>query len=105
MVSISGPVSEDRRGPHVVFTGCVIGSGCDVDLTWLKEVPGLEEVRIVGVTLKDCRYGREELWGMFVGRKHVSLKGCRICNALILDEEGLSDVCPDELSYRCVMST
>jgi hypothetical protein len=99
---IRGP-EPGHSGPEARFEDCVLGANCDVDLTWLREVPDLERVTFKGVGFHDVRYGREELWPMLAGQVRPVLKGCRLCGLLIAGDEGAPDVCPDGLAHRCVL--
>lgn len=96
--------SEPDDGPEAHLEECVFGPNAGVDLSWLREVPGLSRVTFYRVRFHDVKYGREELMPMLEGREEPVLKGCRLCDHLIPGDEGSSDVCPDELSNRCVMS-
>lgn len=100
---LAGP-EPGEHGPDVYFEECVLGPNVGVDVTWLREVPGLKRVTFYRVRFHDVKYGREELMSMVEGREEPLFTSCRLCDHLICGDVGSSDVCPDELSHRCVLS-
>ncbi len=103
--TIVGSASHDEGRVKVLLVKVHFGPGMDLDMTWVDDVPGLVSVTIDGVHVSSARYGREELLPLVEGRTEALIKGCSACGSLIDGGEGSSDLCPDELSYRCVLAT
>ena len=102
---IEGSKAMDGLPPVHVYDCYFGGPDLLLDMSWLGEVDGLESVDIRKVRFNGGHYGRRELLHLIEGRTVALIVGCRICSLPIDGAAGASDVCPEELSFRCVLSS
>jgi hypothetical protein len=104
--TIAGPAAGK---PRVSICDCYLGGpdGPDVflDVSWLGDVKGLESVEMNGIRFHGGHCGREEILPLVEGRTTAIITGCRICYSPVDGSAGAPGVCPDELSFRCVLSS
>lgn len=102
---IKGSTRIDGATP-VEFYDCFFGGpDLEVDMSWLEEVVGLKRVEIRNVCMNGGHYGKADLLHLIEGRDVAVLVGCCVCSLPISGDDGSSDVCPDDLSFRCVLSS